>query len=82
MRMQVMAVADRIAQMRKSFSHSCLVLGNFGRIGELILTSLRGCFDALLQRMSPLVPPVETQPFSNPTSKQYRTPFADRLPYC
>jgi hypothetical protein len=55
MRMQVMAVADRIAQMRRSFSHSCLVLGNFRSIGELILTSLRGCFDTRLQRQNPLV---------------------------
>jgi hypothetical protein len=38
--MQVMAVADMIAQMRKSLSHSCLVLGSFGSIDELILTSL------------------------------------------
>jgi hypothetical protein len=49
MRMQVMAVADMIAQMRKSLSHSCLVLGSFGSIDELILTSLLGCFGARLQ---------------------------------
>jgi hypothetical protein len=55
MRMQVMAVADRIAQMRKSFSHSCLVLGNFGSIDELILTSLLGCSVLVFNRRKPLV---------------------------